>query len=66
MKIHEFAEKNAISVRTVRYYVQMELLAPVKTGGQMDFSEAEFARLKKIEEMKEAGYQLKEIAEWFS
>lgn len=66
MRINEFAGKNAVSVRMIRYYIQIGLLKPRKQNGQLDFSEAEFAVMEKIEKLKAAGMHLKEIEEWFS
>ena len=64
MKIHEFARENRISVRTVRYYIQLGLLHPGKKDGQLYFDQASSLELKEILELKGDGFLLQEVGEW--
>ena len=66
MKIHEFARENRISVRTVRYYIQLGLLIPGKRDGQLYFDQTSSLELKEILELKEDGFLLQEIGEWLT
>lgn len=64
MKIHEFAGLAGLSVRTVRYYIQMGLLRPGKKDGQLYFDQGCSRDLKDILGLKEDGLLLKEISDW--
>ena len=66
MKIHEFARENRISVRTVRYYIQLGLLHPGKKDGQLYFDQASSLELKEILELKGDGFLLQEVGEWLA
>ena len=61
--IGEFAARAAVTVRTVRYYDQVGLLAPaaVTEGGQRLYTEVELARLQQILALKLVGFSLAEI-----
>jgi MerR family copper efflux transcriptional regulator len=65
MRIGEFAELAGVTPRTIRYYESLGLLGPSEREGQgfRYYSEAELARLKKIDHLKQLGLQLEEISE---
>jgi len=61
--IGELARRGGVSRRTVRYYVQRELLpAPVGTGRGSRYTEGHLRTLIRIRELQEAGVPLAEIA----
>lgn len=66
--IKEVANQTKITVRTLRYYDQIELLtAPSKTeGGHRLYSEEEIKKLQCIQFFKGMGYKLHEIREILS
>ncbi|GFZ26167.1 MerR family transcriptional regulator [Lactobacillus corticis] len=61
----QFAEKAHVSIRTIRYYDQKEILKPtVRTeGGDRRYSEQDFAKLQQILLLKYLGFSLKDIRE---
>ena len=65
MRIGEFAEQAGVTPRTIRYYEGLGLLGPSEREGQgfRYYSEAELARLKKIDALKQLGLSLEEIGE---
>lgn len=65
MRIGEFAEQAGVTPRTIRYYEGLGLLGPSEREGQgfRYYTEAEFARLKKIDALKQLGLSLEEIGE---
>lgn len=65
MHIGELAERTGLSLRTIRHYDDVGLLpATARTdGGFRVFSEADFARLMVIKQMKPLGFSLEEMAE---
>lgn len=61
--IDELADRAGVSRRTVRYYVQRELLpAPTGVGRGKHYTEAHLARLVRIRELQEQGVALSDIA----
>ena len=66
MKIQEFSTLYGLSVRTVRYYVQLGLLRPGKREGQLFFDQDCKRELETILGLREDGFLLKEIGDWFS
>lgn len=61
--IGDLARLGGVSRRTVRYYVQRDLLpAPVGTGRGSRYTESHLATLIRIRELQEAGAPLAEIA----
>ena len=62
LKIGEVAERLKITVRTIRYYEEEELLEPLKTnGGTRLYSRQHLARLKAIIHLTENGFPLEVI-----
>jgi len=66
LRIDAVAERTGLTKRTIRYYEQIGLLSPWgrSEGGFRLFTEADVARLERIQALKEsAGLSLAEIAE---
>ena len=63
ISIQELTRETGITVRTLRYYDQIDLLKPSgKTdGGHRLYSERDVVRLQQILFLKEMGFSLKEI-----
>ena len=63
MRIGELAQKAGVTPRTVRYYESLGLLEPSEREGSgfRYYTEAELARLQKINALKELGLGLEEI-----
>ena len=59
----EFAKRAHVSVRTIRYYDQQNLLKPSarSKGGARRYSDADFAKLQQILLLKYLGFSLGEI-----
>ncbi|GAB4238031.1 MAG: Cu(I)-responsive transcriptional regulator [Elainellaceae cyanobacterium] len=64
MRIGTFAKRAGVTPRTVRYYESLGLLGPSQRegGGFRYYTEAELAKLQKINALKELGLSLEEIA----
>lgn len=64
MRIGELAEKAGVTPRTIRYYENLGLLQPSDREGKgfRYYTEAELARLQKIDCLKSLGLTLEEIA----
>ncbi|MBJ7986196.1 MerR family transcriptional regulator [Bacillus cereus] len=64
ISIQELTRETGITVRTLRYYDQIDLLKPSgKTdGGHRLYSERDVVRLQQILFLKEMGFSLKEVA----
>lgn len=64
LRIGEFAKRAGVTPRTVRYYESLGLLGPSEREGAgfRYYTEAELARLQKINVLKELGLSLEEIA----
>ncbi|MGE6539088.1 MerR family transcriptional regulator [Bacillus luti] len=64
ISIQELTRETGVTVRTLRYYDQIDLLKPSgKTeGGHRLYSEADVIRLQQILFLKEMGFSLKETA----
>lgn len=64
MRIGEFAQRAGVTPRTIRYYESLGLLGPSERQGSgfRYYTEAELARLQKINALKELGLSLEEIA----
>jgi len=62
-QIGEVAEQLGLSLRTVRYYEEMGLIAPAERtdGGFRLYSSDEIARLELIKEMKPLGFTVQEM-----
>ncbi|ASU77014.1 MerR family transcriptional regulator [Actinopolyspora erythraea] len=65
MQIGEVAERCGLSLRTIRYYEEVGLVAPSarSQGGFRLYTEADLRRLTVIKRMKPLGLQLEEMRE---
>ncbi|MDX2376595.1 MerR family transcriptional regulator [Microbacterium sp. LRZ72] len=65
MHIGELAERTGLSLRTIRHYEEVGLLAPAMRteGGFRLYAEADEERLLLIRRMKPLGYTLEEMRE---
>lgn len=62
IRIGELASRAGVTVRTVRYYEGLGLIAPERAGGGQRYYDARaVARLQKIEQLKRLGLGLDEI-----
>lgn len=61
MKISRFAHENKVSIDTVRHYLDMKLLLPLKNGGQYDFDAQAQEDMTEIAQLKALRFSLKEI-----
>ena len=61
----EFAEKAHVSIRTIRYYDQKNLLKPAARtkSGALRYTDQDFAKLQQILLLKYLGFSLNEIRE---
>jgi MerR family transcriptional regulator, copper efflux regulator len=64
MRIGELAQRAGVTPRTIRYYESLGLLGPSEREGSgfRYYTEAELARLQKIQALKELGLSLEEIS----
>lgn len=65
MQIGEVAEQTGLSLRTIRYYEEMGLVAPTArtAGGFRLYTDADVARLQLIKRMKPLEFSLEETRE---
>lgn len=65
MQIGEVAERTGLSLRTIRYYGEMDLVVPSarSQGGFRLYTDDDVARLLLIKQMKPLGFQLEELRE---
>ncbi|MEK4029770.1 MerR family transcriptional regulator [Pseudobacillus sp. FSL P4-0506] len=63
MRISSFAKKFNVSIDTIRYYMNLGLLIPVKTGTYYDFDQTCEDDMKIITELKSFEFTLNEIRE---
>ena len=62
-RIGELARLSGLTLRTIRYYGELGLLAEGRTnGGQRYYSDQDLVYLKRIGELKALGFSLEEIA----
>jgi DNA-binding transcriptional MerR regulator len=64
MRIGELAQKAGVTPRTIRYYESLGLLSPSEREGKgfRYYTEAELARLRKIDALQSLGLSLEEIS----
>lgn len=70
MKIKSVCEQTGLSDRSVRYYIEEQLLAPAYTENYLgrrsfDFTEADVCRLKEIAVLRKFGFTVAEIREMY-
>ncbi len=70
MKIKSVCEQSGLSDRSVRYYIEEQLLAPAYTENYLgrrsfDFTEADVCRLKEIAVLRKFGFTIAEIREMY-
>lgn len=65
MQIGEVAERTGLSLRTIRYYEEVDLVVPNarSQGGFRLYTEPDVQRLDVIKRMKPLGFQLEEMRE---
>lgn len=65
MQIGDVAERTGLSLRTVRYYEEAGLVAPLErsAGGFRLYSEAQCKRLEFVKRLKPLGFSLEEMRE---
>jgi DNA-binding transcriptional MerR regulator len=65
MQIGEVAERTGLSLRTIRYYEEVDLVVPSarSQGGFRLYTEPDVQRLDVIKRMKPLGFQLEEMRE---
>lgn len=62
MKVKEVARRTGLTVRTLQYYDEIELLRPGRSGaGYRDYQAADLARLQQILIQRALGFSLEEI-----
>lgn len=61
MKIGEVSNLTNISINTIRYYIQLGLLNPVRRNNQYIFSEEDLNDILKIKSLKNMRFSLREI-----
>lgn len=61
MRIGQFSKELKVSIDTVRHYMDMGLLVPIKDGGQYRFDEECYSDMETVLEMKALGFSLQEI-----
>jgi DNA-binding transcriptional MerR regulator len=68
MQIGEVAEQTGLSLRTIRYYEEVGLVAPSArtTGGFRLYSETDLARLRLVRRMKPLDFSLEEMKDVLS
>lgn len=66
MKIGEFSKKYNVSIDTVRHYMDLELIIPVKVGGHYQFDASCSRDLEEVLSLKKLNFTLAEIQKLFS
>src|SRR5690625_7957625 len=68
ISIQEVTKQTGMSVRTLRYYDEIQLLLPIgkTTGGHRVYGEKEQEKLREIQFLKMLGFTLKEIKQFLA
>ena len=66
MKIGRFSKMGHVSVDTVRHYIDLGLVVPEKIGAHFEFDELCSKDLAHVLQLKDMGFQLKEIQRIFA
>ena len=68
MQIGDLAAKAGVTPRTIRYYEEMGLVEPEERtgGGFRIYSEAQLRRLRIVQSLKDLGFELDRIREFFN
>lgn len=66
MKIKEFSNKFDLSYDTIRYYMKLNLINPLKSGGHYEFNSEDQDDMAEILKLKEMEFSLDEIKEILS
>lgn len=61
MRIGTFAKKNQLTIDTIRYYMDLGLLVPVKKNSYYDFDDTCQKDLNHVMRLKRMGFKLKDI-----
>jgi DNA-binding transcriptional MerR regulator len=62
MRIGELARRTGVSVRSLRYYEEQDLVRPERTsGGQREYEEADVARVRCVQLLYSAGLASRKI-----
>lgn len=66
MKIGAFARNNEVTIDTIRHYMDLGLVVPLKVGAHYTFDEGCQKDLDHLFKLKEMGFQLKDIQRIFA
>lgn len=69
LQIGEFSKRSGVSVRTLRYYDQMNLFNPIEIDlftGYRYYDETQIDDIKLINELKQVGFKLDEIKKYWN
>lgn len=69
LKIGDFSKMTGVSIRTLRYYDEIDLFKPIEIDlftNYRYYSEEQIEDLKIINELKDVGFSLEEIKEYWN
>ena len=64
MGIHEAASTLGVTMRTLRFYEDKGLIAPLRVGSKRIYSRRELGRMQLIQRGKRLGFSIREISEF--